>query len=121
MVVDVAEVVPVVREPGEPRPVEVHCQRIVTGHQNVQPQVKLFVADQKRVMNVPLHDIRLGLVGGIRPLRDIPDSSKQKYSLALTPPDLPSTTLTGFMIHTPFCSLHRLNYSAKMGYSLGRL
>lgn len=79
------------------------------------------MADEQRVVDVTLHNVGLRLVGGVSPIGDLANSAEEEDTLALAAPDLYRPMLTGFMIHTNFCSLQRLNSSRKMGYSLGRL
>lgn len=91
------------------------------GDEDVDAHVEFLVADQQRVVDVSLDDVGLGLVAGVRPVRDLADCPEEEDTLALTAADLHHPRLTGFMIHTTFWSLLRLNSSRKMGYSLGRL
>lgn len=115
-VVDVRDVVAVVGEAAEARPIEVDGQRVVRGDQDVNPHVELFVADEERVMNVTLYDVGFWLVGGVCPVGDVVEGPKEEDAFALAPADLDSVGGTGFMIQMVFCSLLRLNYSRKMGY-----
>ncbi len=91
------------------------------GDKDIDAHVELLVANEEGVVNVTLDDIGLGLVGRIGPVGDLIDGAEEEDALALAAADLPSATLTGFMIHTNFCSRQRLNSSRKMGYSLGKL
>lgn len=121
MVVDIVGVVPIVRESTESRPIQVHSEWGMGGDQHVDTHVELLVADEEGVMDVALNDVCFGLVGWVCPVGYFADLSEEEDALALAASDLPSTTRTGFMIHTSFCSRQRLNSSRKMGYSPGRL
>ncbi len=91
-------------------------------YKDVNSQVKLFIPNQQRVVDVSLDDIRLGLVRNVGPVVDFVDVSEQKNSLALAAADLNKMKSTGFMIQRAFSlSLFLLNSSRKIGYSLGRL
>jgi hypothetical protein len=46
-------------EPREAQPADERAQRAETRHHHVQAQVKLFAADQQRVVHVPGNDVRL--------------------------------------------------------------
>ena len=89
--------------------------------QHVDAHVELLMADEEGVVDVPLDDVGLGLIGGVRPFGDLSDVAEEEDALALAAADLDIGRGTGFMIHTTFCSLYFLNYSRKMGYSLGML
>ena len=90
-------------------------------YQYVNTQIELLVADQQRVVDVSLHDIRFGLVTALGPVTDFVYVSKQKNSFSLTSADLSYKIITGFMIQTAFyLSLFRLNSSKKIGYQLGK-
>jgi hypothetical protein len=115
------EFVAVVGEASEAGAVEVDGEGVVGGDEHVEAEVELLVADEEGVVDVALHDVGLGLVGGIRPVADVPYAPEQEDPLPLAPPDLHRSSLTGFIIQTLFCSLHLLNSSRKIGYSLGRL
>lgn len=108
-------------EPAEPRPVQIDRQRVMRGHQYVDSHIEFFVTDEKWVVDVPLDDVWLWLVGAVRPVTDVADRPEQEDTLSLAPTDLANSKVTGFIIHMHFWSLFFLNSSAKMGYSLGRL
>jgi hypothetical protein len=91
-------------------------------YKDVNSQVKFFISNQQRVIDVSLDDVRLGLVRHIGPVADFVNVSEQENSLALAAADLNKMKITGFIIQRDFSlSLFLLNSSRKIGYSLGRL
>ena len=50
-----------VSEPAEALAVQVDGQRLIAGDQNVDSKVELLAADEQRVHDVALHNVRLGL------------------------------------------------------------
>lgn len=50
-----------VSETREPGPIEVDRQRLISRAKGVDSHVELFAADQQRVADVPLDDVRFGL------------------------------------------------------------
>ena len=56
--------------------------------QHVESHIELFVADQQRVVDVPLDYVSFRLVGDICPFADIGDGSEEEDALALTSADL---------------------------------
>ena len=85
-------------------------------HKHIESHIEFFMADEERIVNIPLDDVGLRLVGDVCPLADIGDGSEEEDALALASADLNGSEVTGFIIQTPFCYLHLLNYSLKMGY-----
>lgn len=73
VVINVANVVAIVRESAEPRTIQINSQRRMASDQNIDAHIKLLMPNQQRVVDVALNDVGLGLVGGIRPLADLTD------------------------------------------------
>lgn len=74
------------REPGEPRAVEIDGQRLVGGAKGVDPHIELPAAEEERVEQVALADVGLGRVLLVErlPLGDVCDLVEDEYASALT-------------------------------------
>jgi hypothetical protein len=78
-----------VSEPREPCAVKVDDQRLVGSAKRVDPHVELLPPQEKRVGNVPLHDVRLRLrvirviAEVVLPLGDLLDFVEKENALAL--------------------------------------
>lgn len=58
------------------------------GDQNVDSQVELLVPDEVRVVDVPLDDVGLGLVGHVGPVADFTDVPEEENTLSLASANL---------------------------------
>lgn len=58
-------------EPSEARPVEIDGEGVVRSHEDVDPHIELLVSNEKRIMDVALHDVRFWLVGRVGPIADV--------------------------------------------------
>lgn len=75
-------------ESSETRTIQINSQRIVRSYKDVESHIEFFMTDEKRVMDVPLNNVGLRLVGCISPLANISYLSKEKDAFALTSTDL---------------------------------
>lgn len=105
-VVVVGVVVPLVREPGEPGPVEVDRERVVADAEDVDPHVELAAAEEEGVEEVALADVGLGRVVAVvgLPARHLPDLVDDEDALALALRGLNRGSRTGFIIQRDLLS-----------------
>ena len=71
------------REPSETRSVQIKCEGVVRSDEDIYTHIEFFVTDQKRIVDVSLNDVRLRLVGRVRPIRNLADPAKQENTLTL--------------------------------------
>lgn len=87
-VVDIVRVVTVMSKTSEPWSVKVDGEGVVGGDQDVNSEVELLVADEERVVDVPLDDVGLGLVGHVGPVADFADVPEEENTLSLASANL---------------------------------
>ncbi len=86
-------------EATEARPIEIDSQGVVGGDQDVDAHVELLVANEQGVVDVALHNVGFGLVGGVCPVADVVEGTEQEDALALAAADLARIKKYGF--HNP--------------------
>lgn len=73
---------------SEPRSVKVNGEGVVGSDQDVDSEVELLVADEEGVVDVPLDDVGLGLVGHVGPVADFADVPEEENALSLASANL---------------------------------